>query len=135
MARVGQIDLFTKRIRKLPTVKELALHTMVADDLKRWAKPEWRYTHVPAGELRTKATAGKLKRMGVVSGWPDFLLLGPPGLHCLELKRDGEKLTPEQIEFQDFCYANGTPYAVAWTYKQAVAVLREWGVLKVEITA
>lgn len=133
--RIGQIDLFTKRVRKLPSPKEFALHTMVADDLKRWCKPEWRYTHVPSGELRTKATAAKLKRMGVVSGWPDFLLLGPPGLHCLELKRDGKKLTDEQIEFQEFCYRIGVPYQVAFNYREAIGYLALWGVLKVRIEA
>lgn len=132
--RIGQIDLFTKRVRKLPSPKEFALHAMVADDLKRWCKPEWRYGHMPSGELRSKATAGKLKRMGVVAGWPDFLLLGPPGLRCLELKRQGEKLTAEQEEFKAFCHGVGVPYAVADSYKAAVAVLQQWGVLKVTLT-
>jgi hypothetical protein len=134
MARIGQIDLFTKRIKKLPKVKELALHTMVADDLKRWCRPEWRYTHVPSGELRTKATAGKLKRMGVMPGWPDFILIGPPGVHNLELKREGELLNDAQREFRDFCHSNGTPYEVAWTYREAVHILSRWGVLIVELT-
>jgi hypothetical protein len=135
MTRAGQIDLFTRRVRKLPPPKEFAIHCMVADDLERWCKPTWRYTHIPNGELRAPATAGRLKRMGVMPGWPDFFLLGPDGPHCLELKRQGEDLSPSQEAFRDFCKAVGTPYEVADSYKKAVDILTGWGVLKVTIKA
>jgi hypothetical protein len=135
MARIGQIDLFTKRIRKPPTPKEFALHTMVADDLLRWCRPTWRYTHIPSGELRDPATAAKLKRMGVVAGWPDFALLGPPGLHLLELKRKGAELTEEQDAFRYFCRSVGVPFEVADTYRGALDVLKGWNVLRVNIAA
>src|SRR5215468_1632460 len=92
------LDLFKgKRQRgtKPPPAKEFDLHVLIADVLRRWASRKWRWTHLPMGEYRTPATAGRLKRMGVTSGWPDFMLFHISGRVCfLELKRRGEHQTP-----------------------------------------
>jgi len=130
----GQIDLFTRRVRKPPPAKEFASHVMVADTLKRWCRPVFRYTHIPNGELREDATAAKLKRMGVQPGWPDFAIIGPPpGFYALEMKRKGEKLTPDQEAFEAFCKSAGFPFETAFTYGQAIAHLTQWGVLRVSL--
>jgi hypothetical protein len=85
------------RPRKGPLVRAKEL---LASLLKRQARPDWRWTHFPAGEARDKRQAAKLKAMGLRPGWPDFLLLPPSGLlHCLELKRQDEDLSDEQGEF------------------------------------
>lgn len=132
--RVGQIDLFTRRVRSPPPPKEFSIHVMVADTLKRWCRPTFRYTHIPNGELREDSTAAKLKRMGVVPGWPDFAIVGQPhGFYGLEMKRKGEKLTPDQEVFQAFCQSAGLPYKVAYTYGEAIAWLAAWGVLRVSL--
>src|SRR5690242_13034214 len=58
--------------------------------------------HIPNGELRDKATAGKLKAMGVRAGVSDFLLPIPVrDVHgmWLELKATDGRLAPEQREF------------------------------------
>ena len=129
-----QPDLFSKRKKvKAPSPLEWKLQASVADTMDRWLKPSWRYTHVPAGELRNIGVARKLKRMGLRRGWPDFLLLGPPGLHCLEMKRLGEKLAEDQQLFEAFCIEIGTPYRMANSLDGALAILKEWGCLKVNI--
>ena len=64
--------------------------------------------------------ARKLKRMGVRAGWPDIVLLGPPGLHCLELKRLGEKLAEDQQLFEAFCIGIGVPYRWADNFDGAL---------------
>jgi len=131
MAKVGQIDLFTRRIRKAPAPVERKVHIAIADTLRVGCAPGWLWTHFPAGELRTKATGELLKRMGLKTGWSDFLLLDPAGrFHALELKRKGKKPTDEQQEFlaelgmRSLCHA-------AWVdnYDDAITVLRQWGAL------
>jgi hypothetical protein len=103
-----------------PRPKEIGLHMAVADLLRRFARPEWRWTHFPAGEHRDVRVAAKLKAMGVQRGWPDFVLLDPSGrLHALELKRRGETLTDDQDTFRAWCAAGGVPHAVAFTFESA----------------
>lgn len=121
------------RKAKAPRPKEIALHMAVADLLRRFAKPEWRWSHFPAGEHRDVRTAAKLKAMGVQRGWPDFVLFDPSGrLHALELKRQGEGLTDEQKEFEAWC-AGGAPHEVARSIDDALAILTGWDVLRIKI--
>jgi hypothetical protein len=115
-----------------PRPKEIALHMAVADVLRRFARPDWRWSHFPAGEHRDVRTASKLKQMGVQRGWPDFVLFDPSGrLHALELKRQGEDLTDDQEDFQTWCIAHGVRHSVARTSDEALEVLGAWGALRI----
>jgi VRR-NUC domain-containing protein len=119
---------------KIPAPKELDLHMAVADVLRRFAKPAWRWSHFPSGELRDKRTAAKLKAMGVQRGWPDFVLFDPAGrLHALELKREGETLSEDQEAFQEWAIARGVPHSVVRTSDEALDVLGAWGALRIKI--
>jgi VRR-NUC domain len=123
------------RARKVPPPKEIVLQTTVAKVLREHCLPSWQWTHIASGELRDIRTAMKLKRMGLRPGWPDFVLVPPTGqMHCLELKRMGEKLTDEQEAFQTWCIANAVPHAVAFTFDHALAVLDSWGCLRLRFT-
>jgi hypothetical protein len=114
--------------------KELALHMAVAELLRRFARPDWRWSHFPSGEHRDVRTAAKLKAMGVQRGWPDFVLFDPSGrLHALELKRQGEGLTDDQEDFQTWCIARGVAHSVSRSVDEALAVLDAWKVLRVKI--
>src|SRR5262245_22171146 len=122
----GQLNLFAgkKQRGRSPSHKlEFSLHVSVADVLRRWQSPGWRWSHFPAGEWRHPGTAAKLQRMGLQVGWPDFILLAPrppegplpfAGLdqrtHFLELKRQGATLSNYQHAFMEFCTLNGYPY-------------------------
>lgn len=56
--------------------------------------------HVPNGGKRDKATAGKMKALGVKKGVPDILLPIPSRGHvgfAAELKIKGGRPTPEQV--------------------------------------
>ena len=133
--RVGQIDLFTRRVRRPPPAPEFHTHCMVADVLRRFASPDWRFTHIPLGEKRAEATAARLKRMGVVAGWPDFILLPPNGrAHFLEMKRGrGGTLTEAQAEFAAWCRQHDVPFAIARDFTQALTVLQDWGAVRTGI--
>ena len=122
------------RKAKAPSPKELALHLAVADVLRRFARPDWRWSHFPAGEHRDVRTAAKLKAMGVQRGWPDFVLFDPSGqLHALELKRVGEALSEDQESFQKWAISHGVPHSVSRSVDEALAVLDVWGTLRVKI--
>jgi hypothetical protein len=115
---------------KEPAPKEFALHLAVADHLRAFAHPEWRWSHYPAGEKRDPRAASKLKAMGLQRGWPDFLLIAPGGrLHALEIKRRGEAMTEEQEDFEVWCREQGVPFACPDDLREAVAILSEWGVV------
>lgn len=138
MARLGQPDLFTKRVRSLPPTPEFKLHVMVADVLAKWLMWGWRSNHIASGEYRPDATAGRLKRMGLIPGWSDFILLSPKPrtlAHFLELKRRGGKLSDHQKLFADYCQEHGYPFACVDRFDDAVAVLKQWGALRVSISA
>lgn len=126
------------RPRKAPIVrpKEIAIHMAVAKLLRDHARLEWRWTHVPNGELRDPRTAAKLKAMGVRRGWPDFILVSPAGLlHSLELKRLGETLSEDQQDFQSWCIVHGLPHSVAQSFEDALAVLDHWGALRIKLAS
>jgi hypothetical protein len=76
--------------------------------------------------------------MGVLPGVSDLLLFPPlgasePHVHCLELKRRGGRLTEAQAGFALWCKLNRYPHAVAYSYEEAVAILKGWGALRVGV--
>lgn len=69
----------------------------------------WLY-HSPAGGVRNKVTAWRLKNLGVRRGFPDLTLWLPRGgFHGLavELKAAKGKPTPEQIQWLDHMARTG----------------------------
>jgi hypothetical protein len=128
-----QLSLFTRRkARKMPAAKEFDVHCVIADTLRLGLAPGWMWFHCPNGELRSKATAGRLKRMGVKPGVADFLLVGPPfaTLHALELKRRGERPQDVQLAFLEAVTLTGGRSAWVDSFDGAMAVLRDWGAVK-----
>jgi hypothetical protein len=124
-----------KKVVQTPP-RELWLQTDVADVLSRHAHPEWRWTHFPAGERRDVRTGARLKRMGLQKGWPDFQLVSPLGqLHCLELKRIGEKLSTEQDEFRLWCIKHGVPHVVADRLDEVLGAFAVWDCLSIKIAS
>lgn len=138
MTDVRQLHLFrSKRQRGVapPAPLEFAVHCALADTLRRWATPNWIWTHLPLGEHREAITGARLKRMGTQPGWPDLILIPPrehsiPRPHFLELKRRGGKLTEHQAGFALWCQLNDAPHAVADSYDAAVKILQLWGALR-----
>jgi hypothetical protein len=115
---------------------EVVLHMAVAKLLREHCRPDWQWTHIGHGEARDIRTATKLKQMGVRSGWPDFILVPPTGqLHCLELKRVGEKLSSDQQAFRLWCVSHGVPHAVAFTIDDALGAFDRWNCLTIELPA
>ncbi|HEX5262227.1 MAG TPA: VRR-NUC domain-containing protein, partial [Phenylobacterium sp.] len=106
---------------------ERALHMSVAAFLNRAWPEGLPWTHFPAGEVRDKATAGKLKGMGLKPGWPDFIFVLPNAqFAALELKAPGGTLSDPQKEVRDRLLACGCGYATARTPEEVEAVLARW---------
>jgi len=93
--------------------------------------------HVPngsvlAGDAKARAIQSRaLKSAGVVNGFPDLILVkradGPAKVGFFEVKREGEKLRPEQADFSDRCQDWQLPYAVVRSVEDAREALQEWG--------
>jgi len=119
-----------------PIATEFRLACAVADTLRRCARKDWQWTAFPAGEHREVITGERLKRMGLKPGWPDYIFISPGGVaHFLELKRKarGSNLTDAQAKFRDWCLAQSVPHAVARTYDEAIAIVTEWDVMRLEV--
>jgi hypothetical protein len=134
----GQLHLFKGRRQRgtaLPPAPEFSLHCMIADVLKRWCLPDWRYTHMPMGERRDPATAGRLKRMGVTRGWPDFQFFHIAGPTCfLELKRRGEHPSDEQKALAFRLMRAGHGYLITDSFTDALDALRAWRIVPVTVS-
>lgn len=125
-----QLALFPDRKKYHPPVPEFAKHCVIADACRMWISPGWKWTHLPFGEYRLPSTAGKLKRMGVMPGWPDFVFVNGVGLHhYVELKREGGRLNPAQVELQGFLEGAGCPYLLSPNVRDILNTLQGWGAL------
>ena len=87
--------------------------------------------HPPNGEVRSKPTGARLKKMGVLRGVPDLVFVLPGGASAfIELKAPGAYLRPEQKDFRDRALVLGSKFALCRTLEEVISVLDEWGVSK-----
>lgn len=88
---------------------QIRLFEWRTENLHRW--PELAMLiHIPNGGHRSKATAGRLKALGVKRGVHDLLLPVPRGVWFgawCEMKRIGGKPTDEQLEWRALMRAQG----------------------------
>ena len=129
-----QLSMFKRK--KAPPSLEFPVHCMIAD-LLLWAiQPGWLWMHYPSGEKRPKATAGRLKRMGVKAGVSDFLLIAPPygKFHALELKRQGRRPTDAQNDFILAVVMAGGKADWCDNYRDAVRILTGWGAIRAVVS-
>ncbi|WP_338822139.1 hypothetical protein WDM22_38635 [Bradyrhizobium septentrionale] len=81
---------------------------------------------------RYSPTGARLKRMGVMPGWPDFLFSGPErAMFFLELKRANRgRLSEEQADLLSHLIACGHRVLVTSSLDDAVAELKAAGILR-----
>src|SRR4029077_1805109 len=130
----GQLHLFkSKRQRGMapPSASEFQLQCAVVDTVRRWINPGWIWTHIPSGEKRDVVTAVRLKRMGVMPGFPDLMFVGPTGWTCwIELKARGGRLSKVQGAIASRLIAGGHGYLCSSDYRDIIETLKGWGVLR-----
>jgi hypothetical protein len=111
------------------------MHVALVELLEQALAPHWRYTHIPSGEYRPKATAVTLQRMGVTRGWPDFIFVGPGRVFFLELKRRGEQRSVEQHDIAQHLMRSGCTYHWTDDLRDAVGTLRDLGIVRATVSA
>jgi hypothetical protein len=135
---MNQLNLFKgrrQRGERPPSPHEFALHCALADLVTRTITPGWKFTHIPLGEKRDAATAGRLKRMGVQAGWPDFIFVGPGRVFFIELKRRGASRSDVQANIALHLMRCGCGYLCTDDLQDAIDTLRDLGVVRVSVSA
>ena len=82
------------------------------------------------GQAKTGAGLGRmarLKKMGLRSGVADLVFIKDGLVYFLEMKRPGGKWSVAQQLFAGDCYLVGARYAIAYSFDEAVKILKEWG--------
>lgn len=78
----------------------------------------------------------KMKRLGVLAGIPDLVIIKPGGLvYLLELKTAKGSLRDSQKEIRDHCDDQGMPWASARSYAEALTWLKLWGIIDARVAA
>lgn len=71
-----------------------------------------------------------MRKMGLVKGAPDLLILHKGRAYCMEVKSEKGAQTKEQWRFEMAATAAGVPYAVVKSVSDAVDMLKEWGIIQ-----
>lgn len=119
----------------LPTARkrlhpEDDLQGMVVDTLRLLARPGVVYFHVPNAGLRKPRTGAKLKRLGMLAGVSDLIILCPRRACFLELKAKNGHVSEEQRDFGIAVEALGFEFGIANSYEAAVDWLLNWNALR-----
>jgi len=86
--------------------------------------------HPANGGYRKPIEAAILKGLGVVAGVPDVIAIHEGRCYGLELKVEGGRATPKQIEAVAAMEAAGAYCCIADGLDRALAVLETWGLLR-----
>lgn len=113
-----------------PQPSELQIHIAVAEHLRYRARRGLVWWHTPNGEKRDKASAAKLKAMGVTPGVPDLILIADGKTYGLELKTASGRLSPGQRGMLDRFAEAGAYTAVAYGIDSALSILSAWGLIR-----
>lgn len=101
----------------------------VVSDYLRFAAPGLLISHFPAGELRTEKTGGRLKRVGLKPGWPDYIgVLSDGRAFGIELKAEGGRMSESQQAVRSAFAARNAPYFVVRSLDDLIETLDELGV-------
>lgn len=138
--KVAELAAFTARRsgetkRGHVKLTELRSHIAIAEHLRTRARPGVVWWHTPNGELRNKATAAKLKAMGVKPGVPDITLLIDGRFFGLEIKSLEGRLSSEQRATHAELERAGAFMAVAHSIDGALAILTAWGAITPDANA
>jgi hypothetical protein len=114
--------------RALAPRSETSLHMEVERFLRVAWPTDLPYSHFPAGEKRDERVGGKLKRMGLKTGWPDFQFILPNGQAAfIELKKpDGAGLSDDQIELRAQLIALRCGYATCTSVDAVEITITRW---------
>ena len=109
-------------------MEEQRIHQAIIEWMA-WVGADCDVHHIPNGGARTKTEAAILKSLGVVAGAPDLhLCLNGGRCAYVEIKKKGERVSPEQIAFRNKCEKRGALWAVCESIEDMERTLDLWGV-------
>ena len=107
---------------------EKHVHTAILDYLQT-VLPESHLTVHLYNNPRSAAAGAAAKRMGMLAGVPDLMIIRPLGrIAFIEVKREGGRLSVPQIAFRLFCRNWGVPHAVCRSIEDARDFIEEIGI-------
>ena len=84
-------------------------------------------THVRNESKRTMAQAQKHKAEGLVTGYPDIIIIGHPMFVCeLKTKNKNSRLRKEQKEILELASDTGAFVCVAYGWEAAINAVEDW---------
>jgi hypothetical protein len=86
--------------------------------------------HVPNGGYRKPVEAAIMQGLGVKAGVPDVVAIHEGRCYGLELKAEGGRASPKQLEAIAAMEAAGAHCCIAEGLDRALAVLEQWGILR-----
>lgn len=87
------------------------------------------FFHPANGGKRNVIEAAKFKRMGLVPGASDLIIIHNGIPLALELKTEKGRLSDNQLAFQDHWRCVGGEATTAYGYDHAIAAFKAWGVV------
>jgi hypothetical protein len=113
-------------------MREEPIHVSIVTYLRTTLPKDWVVMHTP-NNPRSEAAGARLKRMGMIAGWPDITLLGvipgrwQPFMGFLEVKAPKGALRPAQKECHRSLQSLGFPVAVVRSIEDVRVVADAWG--------
>jgi len=109
-------------------VSEHAMQVSVVEYARRFNRGGAMVVAIPNAGKRSPAVARAMQAEGLTPGVADLCFIMGNGITgWLELKTQRGRLSPTQLEFQAACQHLGHLYEVAYTFDDAIAVLKHWG--------
>lgn len=102
----------------------------IIDLLNLCADPRTIYFHIPNGIPANAIAGARFKRLGMLAGAPDLLIITPDGLpHFIEVKSPHGFQSEVQSHFAARCGVIGVDYVICRSITAAEDILRSWGAL------
>ena len=111
-------------------MNEGQIHRAVVAQLHARAKPDALWFHVPNGGRRNPIEGAQFKRMGVLAGVADLIILHRGHAYGLELKSETGRPSVAQMEFMSRLTQAGGFGCITQGLDRAISVLERWGVLQ-----
>jgi hypothetical protein len=109
---------------------EQQIQKSVFEHLAWRARPGVFAFHPANGGYRKPIEAAIMKGLGVKAGVPDVIAIHKGRVFGLELKAEGGRATPKQLEAIAAMEAAGAYCCIAEGLDRALAVLEQWGLLR-----
>ncbi len=114
---------------------EYQIHASILAYLHTTLPSGWMPVHVPNGGSRNPIEGARLKRLGVVAGWPDISIFGAryhdgryyPYAGFMEVKSPSGRVQPVQHKVMDRLRDAGFDVAVVRSVEDARECVRKWG--------